>query len=355
MKMKYTISALAAMAVLLSCREPSADPTPSPDPSTPETPVTPDEGDTGGTDEGGDVTGPSVEKTGSRTLVLCYSNTGTTKSVVETLRAHRKMDLLYVEPAEEGLDYEADNYALGDALISKIKSAPNDASSYPAIKKSSVDFSQYDTVVVATPLWWSQMAAPMQTCLFENAASIAGKAVALVVTSWSSGISGVESDLKRLLPSATKVGESLWISHSTLSSRESLAAAWLATLKPSTPTTMNMKITIGGTTVTATLVENTSTAALLTLLGQGPLTYEAHDYGDFEKVGNIGHTLPQNNEDITTSAGDIILYQGTSICLYYDVNNWDFTRLGRIDGLSASEIRTFLKAGEGNVSVTLSL
>ena len=116
-----------------------------------------------------------------------------------------------------------------------------------------------------------------------------------------------------------------------------------------------MYITIDGDTKMCTLVNNSSTKALIEQLGKGDITYIAHDYGNFEKVGDTGFNFPQNDEDITTVPGDVILYLGTSICLYYDENTWEFTRLGKIEGISQSEMKTFVKASTGNVTVTLSL
>ena len=124
--------------------------------------------------------------------------------------------------------------------------------------------------------------------------------------------------------------------------------------RPSDKSANTMNITINGKTVSCQLVDNSSTRALLALLEKGDITYEADDYGNFEKVGNIGFSLPQNNESITTTAGDVILYQGNNICLYYDTNAWTFTRLGKIEGLSKDEIKTFLNAGGGSVKVKLS-
>lgn len=123
---------------------------------------------------------------------------------------------------------------------------------------------------------------------------------------------------------------------------------------PSDKSANTMNITINGKTVSCQLIDNSSTRALLAQLEKGDITYEADDYGNFEKVGNIGVSLPQNNESITTTAGDVILYQGNNICLYYGTNSWSFTRLGKIEGLSKDEIKTFLKAGGGSVKVTLS-
>ena len=114
-------------------------------------------------------------------------------------------------------------------------------------------------------------------------------------------------------------------------------------------------LTIGEQTMTATLVDNSSTQALVRALKEAPITYEAHDYGGFEKVGDMGHTFPQNNQQITTASGDLILYLGSNLCIYYDTNSWNFTRIGRIDNATQAEVKQFVNAGGGNVSVTLSI
>ena len=114
-------------------------------------------------------------------------------------------------------------------------------------------------------------------------------------------------------------------------------------------------LTIGGITKTATLVSNSSTEALVAQLQQGNITYEAHDYGNFEKVGPLGYTFPENNEQINTVPGDLILYQGSNLCIYYDTNSWNFTRIGKLDNMTQAEIKTWVNAGGDNVSVTLSV
>jgi len=114
-------------------------------------------------------------------------------------------------------------------------------------------------------------------------------------------------------------------------------------------------LTIGDVTKTATFVGNSSTEALVAQLQQGDITYEAHDYGNFEKVGALGYAFPENNEQITTVPGDLILYQGSNLCIYYDTNSWNFTRIGKLDNMTQADIKTWVNAGGGNVSVTLSL
>lgn len=114
-----------------------------------------------------------------------------------------------------------------------------------------------------------------------------------------------------------------------------------------------MKITANGTTFLAGFAENSSAEAFRKLLEQGPVTIEMHDYGSFEKVGPLGTSLPTNDEPITTEPGDVILYQGSSVTVYYDTNHWSFTRLGKIENVTKEEL---LEAfGSGDVAITFAL
>lgn len=112
-----------------------------------------------------------------------------------------------------------------------------------------------------------------------------------------------------------------------------------------------MKITIGDQELLAAFADNSSAEEFRELLAQGPLTIEMEDYGGFEKVGPLGTTLTRNDTRITTEPGDVILYQGNQITIYYGTNSWSFTRLARID--DPSGLQEVL--GEGTVSVTFSL
>lgn len=99
--------------------------------------------------------------------------------------------------------------------------------------------------------------------------------------------------------------------------------------------------------------QNTSAEAFTELLRSGDVTVDMHDYGSFEKVGALGTTLVRNDEQITTEPGDVILYQGNQITIYYDVNSWSFTRLGKVQNVTQAELREIL--GSGDVTVTFSL
>ena len=122
-----------------------------------------------------------------------------------------------------------------------------------------------------------------------------------------------------------------------------------------TTMTQKMYITIDGVSQPVTLYNNAATQALVAKLQSGSVTLTLNSSGGFEIWGALGFSLPTSNEQITAQPGDVILYNGSNICLFYGSNSWSYTRLGHIDNLSENELRSFLKAGESNISVTLSL
>lgn len=163
----------------------------------------------------------------AKTLIVYYSYTNNVHRIVTDLQTQIEADVLRVEPAEEGLDYAADNYALGSALIAAIRNDPDNPASYPAIKTTADNLADYDTIIVGAPLWWSNMAAPLQTFLFTYGSQMAGKRIGLIVSSASSGISGVEADARRLIPEGRFMSPSLWIRSSQTSNCHTMIADWL--------------------------------------------------------------------------------------------------------------------------------
>ena len=200
----------------------------------------------------------TVQEAG-KTLVVYYSYTGNCQQIVESLTAQIQADVMRIEPADKTQKYEADNYAIGTALLNAIKDNPNDAASYPAIDPVSItDLSQYQNIIIVTPLWWSQMAAIMQTYLFNYSSQMAGKHVALIVSSHSSGISGVVADADRLVKNVTWMGDALWINASNHGNRASLIQNWLPTLN----------FASGTTAINSTRTTNTTDGAYYSLNGQ---------------------------------------------------------------------------------------
>lgn len=114
-----------------------------------------------------------------------------------------------------------------------------------------------------------------------------------------------------------------------------------------------IKLTVNNKELTIKLEENSSSESLIEKLKEKDIIIEAHDYGNFEKVGNLGFDLPTNDKQITTQPGDVILYQGNQITIYYDTNTWNFTKLGKIEGISKQELKNIL--GEGDATLTFSL
>ena len=118
-------------------------------------------------------------------------------------------------------------------------------------------------------------------------------------------------------------------------------------------TDVKMNIEINSYVLVATLADNEAAQALAELIKNEPLTLDLSEYGSFEKVGALPQGLPKSDERITTEAGDIMLYQGNQITIFYGTNTWSYTRLGKIEGMSSGELADIF--GSGDVTVTLSL
>lgn len=214
---------------------------------------------------------------------------------------------------------------------------------------------RYDVVFLGYPIWWGQ--APKVISTFLEGYDLAGKTIVPFCTSGSSGIgtsaealhglaaSAEWLDGRRFSGGASRGEVEEWVNGLGLTVRkESAAMEGDADV---------LHITIDDTALTASLEDNSSAAALRELLAEGPVTIDMQDYAGMEKVGALGAELPENNEEVTTQAGDLILYQGDRFVIYYAPNTLSLTRLGRIDGVSAEELRELL--GGGDVRATLSL
>ena len=114
-----------------------------------------------------------------------------------------------------------------------------------------------------------------------------------------------------------------------------------------------IKLEVNEKELTVNLEDNSSSKALVEKLKENDIVIKAHDYGNFEKVGNLDFSLPTNDTKITTEPGDLILYQGNQITFYYDANTWNFTKLGKVEGFSKQELKEIL--GTSDVIITLSL
>ncbi|MBE6421856.1 MAG: hypothetical protein E7024_00075 [Succinivibrio dextrinosolvens] len=112
-------------------------------------------------------------------------------------------------------------------------------------------------------------------------------------------------------------------------------------------------IHVNGKVLVCECADNSSSKAILEKLKISDVEIDMSDYGNFEKVGDLGFSLPQNNEDITTAPGDVILYLGSKLSIYYAQNSWNLTRIGKIRNQNSQELKDVL--GKGAVKVRLSL
>ena len=342
---------LFAVLSMAACSDPNEEPL------TPDQPEQPENPGGGGNDEApSEPTDPTPGGNG-RYLVLFASRSGNTERMANEIRTQLDCDILEVEPQTP---YDEDS----NSMLSRAQEelAAIRQGNYPPVKTSVENFEDYDMVFVGYPIWHGSMATPMQTFLHNHAEKLSGKQIALFASSGSSGISTSVSEARALCPDA-EFTETLHLTRNTLEQMESHITSWLEQLNVNSNNNNNegnmqtntLKLTVGDKTFTATLVENSSTKALKEHLAQGSLSIRMSDYGDMEKVGSFGFSLPRNDQQITTGPGDRILYQGNSFVMYYDTNSWNFTRLGKVDGITTRSEMLDLLGGEGDITVTLSI
>lgn len=113
-----------------------------------------------------------------------------------------------------------------------------------------------------------------------------------------------------------------------------------------------LKISVNGTELTATFADSIAAKELAEKLKSGPVTVKLNEYGGFEKVGKLPWSLTKTDESIVTESGDIMLYQGNQMTIFYNSNSWSYTKLGHIDNIAGEELAKLF--GEGNITVTLS-
>lgn len=116
-------------------------------------------------------------------------------------------------------------------------------------------------------------------------------------------------------------------------------------------TKMKLRVEAGGSTFTAALEENEAAAALVEMMEAAPIVIEMRDYSGFEKVGSLGASLPASDSQMSTQAGDIVLYNSSQIVMFYGSNSWSYTKLAEVEDLSGWEEAL----GNGNVTVTFSI
>ena len=302
------------------------------EPFTPEQPEIPEQ-------PGGDDNEPDTPTPGGngRYLVLYASRTNNTEQVARQIQTILDCDILEVEPQTP---YEDDYNAMLERSQEELAAIRQ--GNYPAIKTTLENFDNYDIVFIGYPIWYSSMATPMQAFLHEHAAKLAGKRIALFATSGSSGISTSVSEARNLCPDATVIDRTLLLTSSTLSQMENRVTEWLDGIgagreEPETPdvSSLNVNITVGDRTITATMEDN---AAARDFLSRLPLEITLNDYNNTtEKIFYPDPAL--TTEGVTRGCaptpGDITIYAPWGNVAIF-CKSWshsrDLIKIGRIDG-----------------------
>lgn len=307
----------------------------SEEPFTPEQPEHPSDGDD--SDNNSDTPIPGGN---GRYLVLYASRTSNTERVAQLIQTTLDCDILEVEPETP---YDNDYNAMLERSQEELAAIRQ--GNYPSVKTSVESFDDYDIVFVGYPIWYGSMATPMQTFLHEHASKLAGKRIALFATSGSSGISTSVREARSLCPDATVIDCTLLLTSSTLSQMATRVPTWLEEIgasreepdEPDTPdaNSLNMNITIGDRTITATMEDN---AAGRDFLSRLPLEVTLEDYNNTtEKIFYPSPAL--TTEGVTRgcipSPGDITIYAPWGnvaiFCKIWSHSN-DLIKIGRIEG-----------------------
>lgn len=298
---------------------------------------------------GGNPDGDGEDGTENAKILIAYfSCTNNTEAVAKYVKDETKGVLYEIVPE---VPYTADDLKYYTDCRADREQA--DSTARPAISGSVENMEKYDVIFLGYPIWHGE--APKIIYTFLESYDFKGKTIVPFCTSASSGIGSSDTHLHSLAQGAE------WISGKRFAEKtsRSTVADWIKSLDLKLPTDnreiTTMFITVNGNKLEVALENNSAAKALAEKLKQGDVTYTANDYGDFEKVGGLGFDLPADHKTVTTQAGDVVLYLNNQIVLFYGSNKWSYTKLGKIAGYTAAELRTLLGAGNGEVEVTLSL
>lgn len=280
----------------------------------------------------------------SDTLVVYFSRTGTTEVIADYIIDITGADVFEIEAA---VPYTDKDIQYSDSSC-RANREQNDKTVRPEIANTLENIEKYDTIFLGYPIWWGEEPRIIDT--FLESYDFSDATVIPFCTSHSSGMSNSENNIRNL---GVEYGKLLSGKRFSASSTEKDVSEWLDTLPvPEKETEIKMNIEVNGHMLAATLADNSSAKAFAELIKSEPLTIEMNDYGDFEKVGRLPQNLPKSDEYISTEVGDIMLYQGNQMTIFYDTNAWSYTKLGKIDNVTQTELKEIF--GTGDVSVTFS-
>ena len=268
----------------------------------------------------------AIEVGSGSTLVVYFSVTNNTKKVAEYAKEYLQSDIFEIIPKEkytsEDIDYNSDCRANREQ---------NDDTARPEIEYTISDISKYDTIVLGYPIWWGQ--APKIMYTFIESYNFERKTILPFCTSGSSSIGSSATNLAKSAPKAN------WLEGRRFPGNvdKSTITSWL---DENIKKEVTMNLYIDNNKLDVSWEVNPSVSALKEL-SKNTLTINMHEYGGFEQTGNIGQSIVKNDKDINTVAGDIVLYQGNQISVFYNSSSWSYTKLGHIN-LSNDELNNLL-------------
>ena len=261
----------------------------------------------------------------SNTLVAYFSVTNHTEALAKFAQEHLECDLFEIVPTQEytseDIDYNSDCRANREQ---------NDETARPQIKNEIEDMSKYDTIVLGYPIWWAQ--APKIMYTFIESYDFTNKTILPFCTSGSSPIGSSATNLAKSAPKAN------WLEGKRFAAgtNKETFNSWLdENIKKDTN---NMNLYIDNQKVDVTWEDNDSVKELNTIL---PLSINMHEYGGFEQTGSIGKSITRNDIQLDVVPGDIVLYSGNQISVFYSASSWSYTKLGHIN-LSNNELNSLL-------------
>ena len=290
----------------------------------------------------------SDSETGVNILVAYFSRTGNTKPLAEYAAEYYGADI-YEILAEEPYTDEDIDYTDSD---SRTTIEQNDESVRPAIDGSVENMDQYDVIVLAYPIWWGQ--APRIIDSFLESYDFSGKTIIPFCTSASSDIGSSDDELYDLVSDSVT-----WIQGKRFAAGTSYeeVSAWLGEVYPADAAGQEdsdeesaMKLYFNDTEIPVTWESNETVEALMATACEGDIVVDMSMYGGWEQVGSLGKSYPRNDTQMTTKNGDIVLYSGNQIVVFYGENSWAYTKLGEMD-LPEDEVTELLS--NGDITLTL--
>jgi len=278
--------------------------------------------------------------------IVYFSATGNTKKLAETAQSYLHTEIFEIVPTEPYTESDLD-YSNSESRTSKENADP---SARPAIKNTFDNIDEYNTFIIAHPIWWGN--APKIIYTFLESYNFSGKTIVTMATSASSPIGSSQNDLRLLAPDAK------WLDGKRFdaSAKREELENWFDDLGfipvggKDYPIRAELKMSINGKTVPVIWEETMSLSDVEALCSQsGYFRIELTPYGGFEHYGNLGKDCRSNDVYQTAHIGDIMLYASDKIVLFYAEHSYEYTKLGKID-LPDDEIVDMLK---GYVTLTL--